>query len=117
MINTKVELLNTARETADRWLALNYTPSEGKEIINIANTMLEKGTGHIGNGIPKEEIPQIISEWKKDGFEGVIIDENRPYHVLQRLVEAAWDFIFIYDMASIKLGERNRQSPSGAGGV
>ena len=70
MINTKVKLLNTARETADRWLALNYTPSEGKEIINIANTMLEKGTGHIGNGIPKEEIPQIIREWEKKRIRG-----------------------------------------------
>ena len=106
MINTKIELLNTARETVDRWLALNFTPSEGKEIINIANTMLEKGTAFIWQGTPKEEIPQIIKEWKEQGFEGVIIDENRPYHVLQRLVEAAQDYIFIYDMAAIKLGER-----------
>ena len=107
----RATLLTTPRATANKWLYDNFPPHIGKQIIQMANTTLKKGTAFV-NLEDQAESQQTIRDWRKEAPNRLIIDETSAVHVSETmtnsdLYNAVLSYIFIHDMARIEIERRN----------
>ena len=107
----KVTLLTTPRATANKWLYDNFAPHIAKNIIKMANTMLGKGHGTVGE-MEMSLRQEAIRCWREQDPDMLIIDQNSSVHVSERMTnpdleDAVFTYIMIHDQARIELEKRN----------
>ena len=117
----RAKLLSTPRATANKWLYDNFPPHIGKQIIQMANTTLEKGTAFVSDLGDKTAVQQTIRDWRAEYPDLLIVDETSAVHVSETmtnsdLYNAVFSYIFIHDMAKKELEKCNKDSATAENG-